>query len=373
MSVSRKKLLWFLLIIVLLTTIVYWIFRTNNRVKALPPAPVKQELSAVKPKVQDATIVYSYIGQVDAINKTAIVPYISGYVINIMAQGGQNVKKGDILAVLKQDEYIAQLAAADAALFAEKADFINAKIKYERMKKAGEKAFSEQELDNAKANYLSASGSLERAKANQYIAQNNYSYTYMTAPFDGVLGNVGMSLGEYISPQSRNLMDLVQFDPIRVVFSVSDKEFLSRFDNDSFPLTVKVRLADGEILPQSGKIKYTANSIDQATNSLAVYAEFSNPDNRLMPNAYVQVLLEQIYKNTVLIPKPRIIMKTDGDYVYTIKNSVLNLHKLHVYGETDDNIVAAFDFADDEYIVNSPVEDLADGSKVSFQIVDTEQ
>lgn len=374
MSVSRKKLFWFLLIVVILAAVVYGIFRANHKRQVALPAPVTPELSVSKAKGQDVSITYNYIGQVEAINQTAIVPYISGYVINIAATGGQSVKKGDILAVLKQDEYIARLGAAQAALFAQKADFFNAKVKYDRMKNAGDEAFSKQELDNAKAEYLTAAGNLEKAKADQYIAENNYSYTYITAPFDGILGNIGVSLGDYISPQSVNVMSLVQFNPIRVVFSVSDKEFLSRFENkNNFPLTVKVCLANGEVLPQQGKIKYTANAIDKSTNALAVYAEFPNPDNLLLPNAYVQVLLEQSYQNAVLIPKPQLVMKTDGDYVYTIKNGVLNLHKLHSYGETDDNVVALNDFAEDEFIVQGSVETFVPGDKAPYKVINTEQ
>ena len=79
-------------------------------------------------------------------------------------------------------------------------------------------------MDNAEATYLSAKGALEKARAEQSVAQTNLDYTYLRAPFDGVLGNIALSLGEYISPESRNLMQLVQYDPIRVVFSVSDKE-----------------------------------------------------------------------------------------------------------------------------------------------------
>lgn len=375
MSVFKRKILWFIVVAVLLTIAVYGTYRATHKNTTHEIAKILQDITVIKPKPQDATIVHSYIGQAEAINKTEIVPYISGYVTDITAQGGQEVKKGDILAVLKQDEYLAELAVADASLFALKADFINAKIKYERMKNSGEDVYSAQELDDAKSAYFAAAGNLEKARAEQFAAQTNFDYTYMKAPFNGILGNIAVSLGEYISPQSRNLMELVQYDPIRVVFSITDKEFLNHFDKkeESLPV-VRIRLANGDILPQSGKIKYTANTIDKNTNSLAVYTEFENPDNRLMPNAYVQVLLEKEYKNVVLLDKSKIIMKTDGDYIYTILNGVLNLHKLHVYGESENMFVAENDFAPDEYIVSGTAETAQVGEKVPYIIInDTER
>ena len=366
----KRKFIWFVAVALLLMIAVYGTYLATHKNKTAEITSVRQDVEVIKPQAQNTVVIYRYIGQVEAINETYIVPYISGYVTEITAKGGQKVKKGDVLAVLKQDEYLAQLVAADASLFALKADYLNAKVKYERMKNSGDDVYAEQELDNAKSAFLSAAGNLEKARAEQFAAQTDFDYTYMKAPFDGVLGNVAVSLGEYVSPQSQNLMELVQYNPIRVVFSITDKEFLNRFDKkDEAPLSVRVRLANGELLPQAGEIKYTSNIIDKNTNSLAVYAEFANPDNRLMPNAYVQILLEREYKNVVLIPKQRIIMKTDGDYVYTVLNGVLNLHKLHVFGENDNMYVAENNFTSDEYIVADTAEAVRLGEDVPYKII----
>lgn len=370
MSVPKRKLIWMLLVVLLLIVSVYGLYKSIHRLPVLQTENVNQELNVVKPEFQDVKTIHNYIGQVEAINKTDIVPYINGYITDITVQGGQAVKKGDVLAVLKQDTYLADLAAADAGVFALKADYYNAKIKYERMKNSGENVYSQQELDNAKAEFLSAAGNLEKARAERFAAQTNFDYTYMKAPFDGVLGNVSASLGEYISPQSKNLMNLVQYDPIRVVFSLTDKEFLNNFDKkkEYLPI-VKIRLANGEILSQSGKIKYTANSMDKNTNSLAVYTEFANPDNRLMPNAYVEVLLERNYKNAILIAKTLVVMQADGDYVYSVLNGVLSLHKLQILGEVDNKFAAANNFTDDEYIVTDMPETALLGKKIPYKII----
>lgn len=370
MSVSNRKFIWLLVVVLLLIAVIYGVYNSNKQNPVLPPTNKTQAVNVIKPLPRDVKTVHNYIGRVEAVNRIDVVPYINGYITNISVQGGQKVKRGDVLAVLKQDEYLADLASADAAVFALKADYFNAKIKYERMKNSGEEVYSQQELDNAKANFLSSAGNLEKARAAQFAAQTNFDYTYMKAPFDGILGNIFASIGEYISPQSKNIMELVQYNPIRVVFSLTDKEFLNNFDKkgESLPI-VRIRLANGEILPQTGKINYTANAMNKNTNSLAVYSEFSNPDNRLMPDAYVEVLLERSYKNALLIPKNLVVMQADGDYVYTVLNGVLNLHKLQILGEADNKFAALNNFADNEYIVTDTPQAYLLGNEVLYKIV----
>ena len=330
------------------------------------------EVAAVKPTGREVTIDYGYIGQVEAINMTDIVPYISGYVEEIAAKGGAEVKKGDVLAVVKQDEYIAALEAASADLAAANADYFNAEKQYERMQKAGEKAVSKTEMDNAEAAYLSAKGALEKARAEQSVAQTNLDYTYLKAPFDGVLGNIDLSLGEYISPASRNLMQLVQYDPIRVVFSVSDKEYLKHLhapQNSS--LKIRLRLANGEMYAHEGEIDYAANAVDAATDSVAIYTEFANPDGKLLPNAYVEVFLERTFDDVILFPKEDTMMRPDGDYVYAITGGVFQERKVKVLSEYNNQYVLENDFSDDEYLPVEEIDARLLGQKVTVKLPQT--
>lgn len=314
------------------------------------------QISAVKPQNRTITLTYNYIGRVEAINSTQIVPYISGYVTKINVTGGENVKKGDVLAVIKQDEYIAALAAATGDLSAAEADFINAKSQYERMQKAGPSAVSQSELDSAKAAYLSAQGALEKATAQKQTAQTNFEYTYLKAPFDGTLGNISLSPGDYISQNSRHLMQLVQYNPIRVVFSISDKQYLKHFHQQTADIILRLRLANGEILPQTGEFKYTANTVDDKTDSLAIYTEFANPENKLLPNAYVEVLLEKTYSDVWLIPKSRVLLQPDGDFIYVVNNNILQTRKVDIIGEYQNQYVAKNDFSANEFWVAEDVD-----------------
>lgn len=370
MQKSKRKIISKIIAVPALIGLIFWGYWTYHHNYLLqktnvPPLP---QISAVKPQSRTLTITYSYIGQVEAINDTQIVPYISGYVNKIDVKGGEHIKKGDILAIIKQDEYIAALTSANGDLSAAEAELVNAKSQYERMKKAGTGVISQSELDSAKAAYLSAQGKFEKAKAQKQTAETNFAYTYLTAPFDGVLGNIALSLGDYISPNSHNLMQLVQYDPIRVAFSVSYKEYLKHFQNyKNTDLVFRLRLSNGEILSQIGKIEYTANIIDKKTDSLAIYTQFDNPESKLLPNAYVEVLLEKTYTNVWLIPKYEVLLQPEGDFIYVVDNNILQTRKVEILGEYENQYVVEYDFSSDEFWVDENVDLNLLNKKVSIK------
>jgi membrane fusion protein (multidrug efflux system) len=345
----------------------YWSYHHIHSPIGIKPEDLPQ-IAAVKPKAQSVTITDNYIGQVDAINQAQIVPYISGYIVDIAAEGGQFVKKGEVLATIKQEEYIASLAQAEADVSAAKADLFNARTKYERMQKAGDKAVSPTEMDSAEAEYLTAAAALKKAEAGRENAQTELGYTYLTAPFDGVLGNINMSVGEYVSPQSTGLMDVVQYNPIRVVFSVSDKEYLNHFKNhEPQNLIIRLKLANNELFEQTGNIEYSANQVNDQTGSVAIYVEFANPDRKLMPNAFVEVLLERVYDNVILWPKNRVDMRLDGNYVYVVQDGILQTQKIHIYGTFNNQYVVRDDFAANTFLVTESVESRLLQQKVAIK------
>lgn len=228
------------------------------------------------------------------VHDVSVRPYISGFVDEIRVKGGSEVKAGDVMVIIDQAEYKAKLDAAKAAVAQAEASFNNSSVYYQRMQKAGARAVSKTELDNAKASFLSAEAALEQAKAALAEAQVNYDYTVIRATIDGVVGDVPLSKGDYVSPENV-LLTVIQYNPIRVVFSITDKDYLEEAGRPEMfaDETLRLKLADGAVYPQAGTFGYVDNQIDKSTNSIAVYADFANPDKRLVANAYVNVLVEK--------------------------------------------------------------------------------
>ena len=322
MNVRRTKYgIIGLLIILWICSLIYYLkVKPINKVdQSQKPTIDVQKIIPTGVEVSDG-----YIGRVEAINHVQIVPYISGYIADIIVSGGQKVEKGETLAF-----------------------FLDAKIKHERMQKAGSKAVSQQQTDDARAAYLVAEGNLEKAKADMILAQVNLDYTVLKAPFTGVIGNIDSSVGDFVSPQTASMMQIIQYNPIRVVFSVSDQEYPKLADLlfNKKSAKIRVQLTDGRILPDEGRNIYTANEIDDKTNSVAVYAEFDNHDHLLFPNAYVKVLVQKNYYDVLLVEKSLVSLKQDGYYLYVVENNEIKLHKLLILDEKDNSYVVSNNFA----------------------------
>ena len=121
---------------------------------------------------------------------------VNGKRVNIPSY---QVKAGDVMVIIDQAEYKARLDAAKAAVAQAEASFNNSSVYYQRMQKAGARAVSKTELDNAKASFLSAEAALEQAKAALAEAQVNYDYTVIRATIDGVVGDVPLSNPEVVA------------------------------------------------------------------------------------------------------------------------------------------------------------------------------
>ena len=326
----------------------------------MPREPQKSEVityQATPLKPKDITVTTPYIGYITPIHEALIKPYISGFIEKIYVKGGQTVKKGDVLVVLKQDEYIAALQAAYADILKADAALQNASTYFERLKKAG-KSISAAELESAEASYLSAVATLEQAKANYNAAKVNYDYTIITAPINGVVGNVSLTKGNYISPAGPALFSIVQYNPIRVVFSISDKEYLSELQKEK-PFsdeTLFLELPNGKIFKNTGVVHYTDNSVDTPTSSLKVYADFKNIGKILTPNTYVTVLSQSIIKNAVEVKKNLVLLQNDGNFIYLIRGGLLIKEKVEILATLGESFILKNTFYKNDAVVLSPVE-----------------
>lgn len=339
-----------------------------------PAASNDLVLNVIPLQAQDVMVSSRYIGYVTPVNSVNVTPNISGYLEEIWVKGGQTVKAGDNLVLIRPDEYKARLEAAKAAVTQARADFNNANVYFERIRRAGAKAISKTEVDNARAKFLSAKGALAQAQAEQVLAQVNYDYTLLQAPIDGIVGNVDLTRGNYVSPASQPLFKIIQFDPIRVVFSITDKEYLSETarhpDRKLFAgENIRLRLADGTIYPFSGEYKYSGNEIDRATSSISIYADFKNPSRALVANAYVDVILERHVKDAVLIRQNYVTLTPDGSYIYTVKGKSLLKTPLDIIATQDNNYVVANNFAPGEYLVVDKVGTISKNTSVKINVL----
>lgn len=346
----------------------WWFWRYYHLMPSAELAAAPTQVHAVPVVEKTVTVEKKYIGYVTPVNDVEVRPYVNGFISEVAVEGGQELRKGDKLLVIEQSEYKAALDAAEAAAAKAEADFNYARDYYQRIKKAGTKAVSQTETDNAKAQFLSAQAAWAGAKASAEQARVNFGYTVISSTIDGVAGNVALTPGDYVSPQSL-LLTVVQTDPMRVVFSISDKDYLEEsrkkvmFDGE----TIRLRLADGSLYPQVGKFRYSDNKIDRSTNAIAVYADFENPERLLADNAYVTVLVEKQYQG-VPVAKDLVNLQSDGSFVYAATGDVVRKHPVEILSEYGNNYVLKNNFAAGMRLVTDKI--TLRGSERKMDVID---
>lgn len=356
---------WQLLLLILMVAVYFfWSSREAQSKDAEEPSYHTALIQS-----QNVPIESTYVGYITPIHEVSIQPYVNGYLDKITVNGGDEVKAGQTMIVIEPSEYKAKLDAAKAATLQAQANYNNAQIYYERIQKAGSKAISKTEVDNAKASFLSAQATLAQAKANQALAQVNYNYTIIKAPIDGIVGNVNLTKGNYVSPSTPALLSVIQYNPIRVVFSITDKDYLDEvakapnlFGNEK----IKLRLSNGKIFDKIGKFQFSDNALDRATNSLAIYADFENEDKTLLANAYVDVILERTFENGVLIPQGLVSMQALGNFVYTVNNNLLNQSKIEIVSNVGESYLVRNTFKAGDYLVLDKISRFAPNQKVKM-------
>jgi membrane fusion protein (multidrug efflux system) len=151
-------------------------------------------------------------------------------------------------------------------------------------------------------------------------------------------------------------MSIVQTDPVRVVFSLTDKEYLELTeDNEEFKnTTIKLKMANGVMYNYNGVFKYTDNQINKQTNTIAVYAYFKNDKNKLLPNEFVTVEVYRTFKDGVLIDKNILIMRDNGNFVIVYRNNIPVEIPVQIISETDNFYVLKNNFNKDDLLILTP-------------------
>ena len=282
-------------------------------VKVSPPPAV----TVAKPVSQDVRSFEIFDGNVAAYLSVDLEARVPGYLTKIAFQDGAPVKKDQLLFVIEQDQYAQQVKLT-------KAVFEEAKIEINRQKALlKDNATSQSAVDKAMSQYL-------QAEANLKLAEINYGYTEVRAPFDGLMGRHLIDVGNYLgaSPQGVKLATIQKIDPIYVYFSINERDLLKyqkRFVNENErksqvnKLPVHVQLQGEEGYPHSGTLDFAANLLSTSTGSLQLRAELPNSKLSLLPGLYAKVRVEYGEPRlAVLIPNSSVQTDQQGDYVFVM-------------------------------------------------------
>lgn len=359
----NKKLKIVILLIMLFIIGVFfykYYLKDSSNITSFQDDNVVVEVQNIVP--QPITLTKKYIGNIVPIHSVSVLPFISGFIDKVLVRGGQNVKIGDVLFIIRQAKYKASVDSAYASVLQARANFENAKTYFERMQSAGSRVVSKTDIDNARVAFLSAQANLTSAVSNYDLAKIDYDYTIIKSTINGVVGDVDITVGDYVSPTSSALLKIIQFNPIRVVFSIADKEYMSEMNLNPQKIfdgwVVKLKLSNDKIYDKIGKIRFLDNEISPSTSSIKVYADFENKDKVLVANAYVDVIMEKYIEDGILLPQSAVYFKPNETFVYVLKNNKAEKVKVGIGQTIENNFVILSGLNDGDIVILDTLSDL---------------
>ncbi len=324
---------------------------------------------------QDVSPKTTYIGHVEAIKSVNITPQINGYVEKVLFQEGSQVNEGDLLFVIEQERYIANVELRQAELASAKANLVRAERDFKRQSSLSKQNYaSKATLDTSESTYLQAKAAVAQAQANLDLAKIDLGYTEIKAPISGRIGKALVTEGNYVSSSSQTLARIVQTDPIRVAFSVTDKDMLNmrqRYDGKASQIKTELVLSNGTVLVNNLRSRFADNEVNSDTATIAVYAEYNNPKDLLIPGNYVDIRIgEKASQKAILVPQAALAQDEHGSYVMTINDEGIVMQKRVTLGDIIGDKQVALDGLNfgDKVIVQG-LQKVRDGQKVRAELV----
>lgn len=264
-----------------------------------------------------------YVGRVEAIQTVQVRPQISGEITKVAFKEGAVVKAGQLLFQIDPLQYEAAVALRKAELEQAQAALDTAEKYYARVTSANEQAVSAADRDAAESSVLQGKAAVSQAKANLRLAQINLGYCRVTAPITGKIGLANLTKGNYVTPSSGPLATIVQMNPVRVSYSLPDRDYLDQlefFKKEGAVYKTRLVLSNGTELNVTGERDFEDNTVDQATGTVMVRLRYANNSGMLIPGEMVRVYTQPVKSRIVnVIPQEAVMADANGDFVYILQ------------------------------------------------------
>ena len=304
---------------------------TSQVAPSEPPAiPVSHPIE------RDITDYVDYTGRTDAVNSVSIVPRVTGYIVKIPFQEGEDVKKGELLFEIDPRPYKAQLDQAQGQLNLYRAQLKLAIANYDRAKLLAKTpgAISAMDVDAYRAQQAEADAALLAAEASLEVYDLNLSFTKVTSPIDGRVSRYYLTLGNLVNQDQTLLTTVVSLDPMYAYFDVDEPTVLQvrrainegkikpRSSGHEIPVLMGLQGEEG--FPHRGTINFFNNQINSATGSLAARGLFHNATPPggvplLSPGMFVRIRLPIGSAHPALLVIDRAVGSDQGlKFVYVV-------------------------------------------------------
>ncbi|MCH5347435.1 MAG: efflux RND transporter periplasmic adaptor subunit [Muribaculaceae bacterium] len=260
-----------------------------------------------------------------------IRPQVTGFITKVHVDEGQQVKKGQVLFTLDQVQFQAAVEQAKAAVAVARTAVSTAQITADNKKALLDKnIISDYEYQIAVNSLNQAKAQLAQAEAAEVTARKNLAYTTVTAPSDGVVGSIPNREGSLASPSSAQPLTTVSDNSqVYAYFSLTERDILRMVNGGERTLNnaiaampeVQLRLADGSIYSQPGRVATVSGVLDASTGASNVRALFANPSGLLRSGSTGTIIIPHVEDSVIIIPQKATQELQDLRYVFVVNDS----------------------------------------------------
>jgi membrane fusion protein (multidrug efflux system) len=325
-----------------------------------------------------------FVGRIQAIDRVDIVARVTAFIEERAFVEGTEVQKGDLLYRLERGPFLADLEAKQASVAQQQALLRNATITLNRAQSllntpAGQRS----NVDDALAQQASIAAQLLGAQAQLRTSQINLDYTEIHAPVAGTISRTTLTVGNVVTPSSGALVTIVSQDPMYVLFPIALRAALDLrnryaqqggFDG----VVIRLRLPDGTLYPQPGKLDYVDPSVAANTDTVTLRARIANPlrkgakanqtgNRELVDGEFVTVTVEGVEPIEALaIPRTSVLSDQQGSYVWVVDSqNKVSQRRIQLGQSTPDTAIVTSGLQEGERVVSDGLQRVRPGIQVN--------
>jgi membrane fusion protein, multidrug efflux system len=325
------------------------------------------QILAEKAKTANVPVYLNGVGTVQAYNTATMLAQVTGRLISVNFREGQDVKQGDVLAVIDPALYQAAYDQAVGKKAQDEALLANTKrdaLRYANLVKTD--AISAQQADTTKSLVAQYEAQIKQDQALIDNALANLNYATVRAPFDGRTGIRLVDMGNLVSATSATgIVVVTQLRPIAIVFTLPENNVADVLDAQAKG-TVQLQAVTGAGTLGEGSLLVVDNQIDQTTGTVKLKGVFPNDTNRLWPGQFVNVKLKlKTLENAIVVSSLSVQQGANGSYVYLVTpENKVKLTPVKVVQEGERQSVIGEGVAAGDLVVTSGFASLQDGASV---------
>jgi len=315
------------------------------------------KILATQPQLKAVTITKQYVCQIHSQRHIEVRALERGYLESIPVKEGQLVKAGDPLFTVVPVLY-------QTSLDAENAEAKLAQLEYDYTKQLSEtKVVSTREVALLEAKR-------DRAKAKALRAAAELNFTKVVAPYDGIIDRLHHQHGSLVD-EGEILTTLSDNSVMWVYFNMPEArylEYMAALKDHKEELKIELKLANGEIFAQLGKINAIEADFNNETGNIPFRADFPNPDRILRHGQTGTILISRVQKGAVVIPQRATFEVLDKRYVYVVdEDDVAHQREIVVQNELEDLFIIKSGIDQNDKIVLEGIRQVRDGDKVEYE------